>query len=197
MTPQDSSASTSTVPAVDARVTRTRRDVLAATVDELVEGGWDAVTHARVAARAGYAKATLYAHWPDRIALVRDAFGAFGAMPHHEPTGDIRADLVGELRSFRAAMSERRLDRALAILAERAGPVPELQEVRRAFVEDGERPLRRLLEPFLSGARLEAVTAMLCGVVVHPVLLRGDPPDDRVIDAAVGLVLGDLEAGSR
>lgn len=39
--------------AMDARVVRTRRDVLAATIDELVEGGWDGVTHARVAGRAG------------------------------------------------------------------------------------------------------------------------------------------------
>jgi AcrR family transcriptional regulator len=73
--------------ALDPRVVRTRRDVLDATITELVEGGWDAVTHARVAARAGYAKATLYAHWPDRLALVSDAFAAFGGMPHHEPTG--------------------------------------------------------------------------------------------------------------
>ncbi|MFC5381674.1 TetR/AcrR family transcriptional regulator [Aquipuribacter nitratireducens] len=174
---------------MDSRVLRTRRDVLTAAMDELVEGGWDAVTHARVAGRAGYAKATLYAHWPDRLALVRDAFDQVGRMPHHEPTGDLRADLVGELVSFRTAMTEHRLDRALAVLAERAGPVPELVEVRRRFVEDGERPMRLLLAPVLSGARLEAATAMLCGAVVHATLLHGAPPTDEEVEAAVDLVL--------
>jgi AcrR family transcriptional regulator len=178
--------------ALDARVVRTRRDVLGATIEQLVDGGWDSVTHARVAQRAGYAKATLYAHWPDRLALVRDAFASFGAMPHHEPTGDLRADLVGELVSFRTAMTEHRLDRALAVLAERAGPVPELTEVRDAFVQDGERPMRRVLEPLLSGARLEAATAMLCGAIVHPVLLRGTSPSDEEIAVVVDVVLAGL-----
>lgn len=178
--------------AVDPRVVRTRRDVLDATIEELVEGGWDAVTHARVAARAGYAKATLYAHWPDRLALVRDAFTAFGGMPHHEPTGDLRADLVGELASFRTAMVEHRLDRALVVLAERSGPVPELVAVRDAFVEDGERPMRRLLVGTLEEPALGAVTAMLCGAVVHPVLLRGHVPSDEELAVVVDLVMTGL-----
>lgn len=177
---------------VDARVVRTRRDVLAATIEELVDSGWVGVTHARVAGRAGYSKATLYAHWPDRLSLVRDAFAGFEQMPHHERTGDLRTDLIGELTSFRAAMTEHRLDRALAVLAERAGPVPELAEVRNAFVEDGERPLRRALEPVLSGDRLEAVTAMLCGAIVHPVLLRGHNPTDDEITTVVDVILQGL-----
>jgi len=177
---------------VDARVVRTRRDVLAATIDELVDCGWAGVTHTRIAERAGYSKATLYAHWPDRLTLVRDAFDTFGQMPHHEPTGDLRADLIAELTSFRAAMTEHRLDRALAVLAERAGPVPALTEVRNAFVEDGERPMRRALEPVLSGSRLEAVTAMLCGAIVHPVLLRGHSPTDEEIITVVDTILEGL-----
>lgn len=177
---------------VDARVVRTRRDVLAATIEELVEGGWDGVTHARVARRAGYSKATLYAHWPDRLALVRDAFASFGQMPHHESTGDLRGDLIGELTSFRSAMIEHRLDRALAVLAERAGPVPELTEVRDAFVEEGERPMRRALETVLTGPRLDAVTAMLCGAVVHPVLLHGHSPTDEELEVVVDVILRGL-----
>ncbi|WP_336923516.1 TetR/AcrR family transcriptional regulator [Aquipuribacter sp. SD81] len=174
---------------VDARVVRTRRDVLRAALDELVEGGWDAVTHARVAARAGYSKATLYTHWPDRLALVRDAFADFGDMPHHTPTGDVRGDLVGELTSFRTAMRERRLDRALAVLAERAGPVPELVDVRARFVEEGERPLREVLAGALPDGLVAPVSAMLCGLVVHSVLLRGEGPSDADVESAVDLVL--------
>lgn len=183
--------------ATDPRVLRTRRDVLDATIEELVQGGWDAVTHARVAARAGYAKATLYAHWPDRLALVRDAFAAFGGMPHHSPTGDLRHDLLGELVSFRSAMVEHRLDRALVVLAERSGPVPGLVGVRDAFVEDGERPMRGLLADVLVEPALGAVTAMLCGAVVHPVLMRGHVPSDDELATVVDVVMAGLPAARR
>lgn len=178
---------------LDARITRTRRDVLAAVIDELVDNGWEGATHARIATRAGYAKATIYVHWPDRLALVRDALAQFGDMSHFAPTGDLRTDLIGELTSFRTAMTDHRLDRVLAVLAERSAPVPALVAMRDSFVDDGERPLRRALARHLRGVRLEAATTMLCGAIVHPILLRGHVPSDREIAAAVDIVLGGVE----
>ncbi len=166
-------------------------------MDVLVDEGWDAVTHPHVARLAGYSKATLYAHWPDRLALVRDAFERFGAMPHAEPVGTLRADLLTELRSFKTAMIDHRLDRALAVLAERAPTVPELAPVLAAFVADGERPLRERLGPLLPPAQREAAVLMLCGAVVHGRLLHGRAPDDDVLEAAVDAVprAFDLPAG--
>lgn len=179
----------------DARVVRTRADVLRAAIALLVDDGWEAVTQPNVARAAGYAKATVYAHWPDRLDLLRDAFSGFGDMPHHEPTGDLRNDLVGELRSFRTAMVERRLDRALAVLAERAsqaGSDPAVVEIRDAFVAEGERPLRRLLGAVVGGEALEAATMMLNGSVLHMVLMHGRAPDDEVVEAAVDTTLRGL-----
>ncbi|HYN56665.1 MAG TPA: helix-turn-helix domain-containing protein [Motilibacterales bacterium] len=94
----DGAASAATV---DPRVVRTRNDVLPVAVRVLVDEGWEAVTPSRVAKEAGYSRATVYAHWPERMDLLRDAFAHYGEMPHYEPTtGDPRADLRGELRSF-------------------------------------------------------------------------------------------------
>ncbi len=179
-------------PTPDARVLRTRHDVLRAAIDVLVEEGWDAVTQPRVARAAGYAKATVYAHWPDRIDLLRDAFARYGEMPHHEPTGDLRTDLVGELVSFRSAMQEHRLDRALAVLADRAASVPEMVPVRDAFVAEGEGPLRALLAGVPDPVVREAAVLALCGLVVQAVLLHGRPPGDDVLAAAVDVVLRGL-----
>jgi AcrR family transcriptional regulator len=173
----------------DPRVVRTRADVLRAAVSVLLDEGPEGVTQPRVARAAGYAKATVYAHWPERVDLLRDAFLTVGRMPHHEPTGDLRADLLGELQSFRRAMVEHRLDRVLAVLAERTASTPELVEVRDAFVDDGESPLRALLSPHLSDDRLSAATLMLNGAVLHGGLLRGAPPADAVLEAAVDAVL--------
>ena len=174
---------------LDPRVVRTRHDVLQAAVEVLVDEGWDAVTFPHVARVAGYSKATVYAHWPDRLALVRDALARFGAMPHAEPVGTLREDLLTELRSFRTAMVEHRLDRALAVLAERTPTVPELVPVLEAFVADGERPLRERLGPLLTAPQVEAAVLMLCGAVVHSRLLHGAPPSDEVLAEAVEAVL--------
>lgn len=179
---------------VDARVTRTRNDVLAAAISVLVEEGFDALTLPHVAKVAGYSKATLYTHWPTRLDLVRDALAHFGQMPHHVPTGDLRADLVAELVSFRSAMVERRLDRAMTVLVELAATVPELAEACDRFVADGERVMRGILAPYAEGDVLEAATVLLCGAVVHTSMLHREHVTDGVIEAAVDLVVRGLEA---
>jgi len=177
---------------VDPRVARTRNDVLNSTIKVLIDEGWDAVTQPHIARVAGYSKATVYAHWPDRIALLRDAFARYGDMPHHEPTGDLRTDLIGELTSFRSAMVDHRLDRAMVVLAERASAVPEIVDIRDAFTRDGERPVRKILAAATDGAELEATVRMLCGMVLHSVFMHGAAPSDAVIGAAVDVTLRGL-----
>lgn len=177
---------------MDARVARTRSSVQDAAVIILLEEGWDQLTHARVAQVAGCSKVTVYAHWPERVDLLRDAFTRVGDVRHHVPTGDLRHDLAAELRSFRTALVEHRLDRVLAVLADRGGSVPELHAVRERFVADGERMMRQILAPVTSGPRHEAAVLMLCGAMIHAVSLHGRPPSDAVIDAAVDLVVSAL-----
>lgn len=188
MSPPDTS-----VKNVDARILRTRHDVVQAAISIVISDGLDAVTQPNVARRAGYSKATLYAHWPDRFDLIRDAFTMLGEVPHHVPTGDLRSDLIGELQGFRNAMQVHRLDRVLAVLAEGSTAWPELVSVRDQFVADGERPIRSLLSRQLRGARLDAAVLMLCGAVVHSALMHGRLPSDSVIDRTVGAVMAMTE----
>ena len=179
---------------VDARVARTREAVLASAVDVLLEQGWDQVTHARVARAAGCSKVTVYTHWPERADLLREALARVGEVVHHVPVGDLRSDLVGELRAFRAALVEHRLDRVLAVLADRREAVPELREVRARFVADGERVIREIIAPVVGGAAREAVVAMLNGAMVYAVSLGAQPPDDHVIDAMADVVVAAVAA---
>jgi len=51
--------------------------ILTAAVEELAEVGFGQVRMESVAARAGVAKSTLYRHWPDKLALIADAFETF------------------------------------------------------------------------------------------------------------------------
>ena len=62
---------------VDPRVERSRMVILEAAVEELAEVGYGGVTIESVAARAGVGKSTIYRHWPDKLALIADAFETF------------------------------------------------------------------------------------------------------------------------
>ncbi|WP_324396412.1 TetR/AcrR family transcriptional regulator [Mycobacterium sp.] len=172
----------------DARVTRTRADVARTALDVLTREGSDALTHAHVAEIAGYSKTTLYAHWPSRPELFAAALDALGDMPHHERTGDMRTDLVGELKMFRQAVLDLRLDRVLSAMAQWA-TVEAMSQIRDTINTDAQRPIRTILEESFEGAELEAVISMLAGVVACPSLMFGTLPDDDVIEAAVDVVL--------
>lgn len=180
--------------ATDARVIRTRNDILSAALRLLVEEGVEATTHARLAHVAGYSRATIYKHWPTRTDLWRDAFMRLRALPHHAPTGELRDDLLAELTMFRTGM-DRGLDRILAALAEVTASSPELQNVRDDVVTDGERLVRELLSSILQGTELEAVTLMLCGAVLYSSLLHGRPPAEDVLATSVDLALLGVAAG--
>jgi len=60
--------------AADPRIERSRQVILQAVLDELGEAGYGALAIESVARRAGVGKATIYRHWPDKIALIADAF---------------------------------------------------------------------------------------------------------------------------
>ncbi len=183
-------------PSVDARIIRTRHDVLRTALQVAIEQGWEAVTHPTIAAQAGYSRATLYNHWPTRADLLRDAFLRLGDIPHPVPTGEVRADLIAELISFRDAMRDRQLDRALAVLIDLSVSDPVMQEVRDRVVADGEHAVRALLKPIAGRQRVDVASLMLCGVLVQTALLHGREPKNREIAEAVDTVLAGLRGNS-
>lgn len=186
MTPAERFASSDA--AQDARVARTRADVSRVALKVLTDEGTDALTHGHVAELAGYSKTTLYTHWPSRVDLILLALDAIGDMPHQERTGDLRADLVGELRVFRQVVLDYRLDQILAVMAQWAS-VDEMARVRDQINTDGQKPIRGMLAEIFSGSELEAAISMLAGVVACPTMMFGSVPDDNVIEAAVDLML--------
>jgi AcrR family transcriptional regulator len=172
----------------DARVARTRADVARAALEVLTSDGSEAVTHARVAELAGYSKTTLYTHWPARVDLITMAIETLGEMPHTPRTGDLRADVIAELKVFRKAMVELRLDRVLAGMAQWASE-EQMAQVRDKVNTDGQHQMYEMLGELYSGPSLDAAVSMLTGVVACPSIMFGTLPEDSVIDAAVDIVL--------
>ena len=186
MTPAPANKASDSVE--DVRVARTRADVARAALDVLTREGSEAVTHARVAEIARYSKTTLYTHWPARIDLITMAIEALGEMPHHQRTGDLRADVIAELKVFRKGILDLRLDRVLASMAQWASD-GQMRQVRDKVNTDGQHQMYAMLGEVFSGAELDAAVSMLTGVVACPSLMFGTLPDDNIIAAAVDIVL--------
>ncbi len=79
--------------------------ILEATIDELVEKGYPALTMESVAQRAGASKASLYRRWETRAELTMDAVYRMAPMPEQIPdAGELRADLLEVLRQTAATL---------------------------------------------------------------------------------------------
>lgn len=181
---------TAEIDTLDPRIARTRRDVVATTAALLVDEGWDAVSHAEIARRAGYSKATVYAHWPTRLDLIRDAIEQICDEAGHPPaTGDLRADLRASLTDFATDLTEGHLDRLLAGVVERANQNPLVGELRARLYETGTRALREILAAHLHPDDVEASLALLTGAVLVHVTFEGRRASVAVIDDLIERVL--------
>lgn len=82
--------------------------ILAAVLEVVSEGGFDALSFEEVARRAGCSKATLYRRWDTRqrmlVAAIRASAGTAGA-PSPVDTGSLRGDLLALLERLEASMS--------------------------------------------------------------------------------------------
>ncbi|WP_432513300.1 TetR/AcrR family transcriptional regulator [Kineococcus sp. SYSU DK001] len=176
--------------ALDPRIVRTHRDVVRATADLLLDGGWDAVTHAEVARRSGYSKATVYAHWPTRFDLVRASIERIcDEADHPAATGDLRADLRASLLDFAHDLSAGRLDRLLAGVLEHADHGPAVADLRLRLYETGTRALRAVLTAHLRPADVDPVLVLLTGAVLVHVSYAGGTATPAFVDDLVDRVV--------
>ena len=175
--------------AEDARIVRTRADVARTAFDVLVEEGSEALTHARVAERAGVLQNHPLQALAREVRPGNHSLGGlarFQALPAHgryPRRSDRRAHDVSAGGSRPAARP-----RALG-----DGPVgatlDTMRHVRNEINSEGQRPIRGILEKAFEGPELEAAISMLSGVVACPSLMFGTVPDYDVIEAAVDIVL--------
>lgn len=179
---------------LDPRVVRTRHDVLAAARAVLVEEGWQRVTVTRVAERSGYARTTLYRHWPQRLDLLRDLITEEVHLLHTAPTGDVRADLVAELEAFRVAITMTGLGRMMIAIGQQATDDAELAELTSAVRADGVRVLDEIITAAVATGDLRAELDRDVAVaqLVGPVLFRYLFDSHDGIDGAFVVTVVDL-----
>ena len=172
------------------------QEILDATLDVLVDVGYDRLTMDAVASRAKASKATLYRRWEGKAALVIDALIS-QKTPLEVPndTGSLRGDLL----SVFCAPGGLTDDHQTALLGSVVTAIGRDAEFAAAFRE-------RFIAPKVAVARqiyerahargelrddvdIEILSAALPGIVLHRMFLLGDQatPDliSRVVDQVI------------
>src|SRR5688500_6530249 len=177
---------------------RSRQAILTATADLLGEVGYTKLAVEAIAARAGVGKQTIYRWWPDKGAVVLDAYlvlvGADQdlALPD---SGDLEADLRKVLGFMVDSLADPVFEQRYRALLTAIQDNPELAAAL----------LDRLLKPWLEATKerlraaqqagqigdvdLEVAAELLYGPIYYRWLLRTAPISRQYLDAVVAMTL--------
>lgn len=182
---------------LDPRVERSRQVILQATLDELGEIGYGAFTIESVAARAGVGKSTIYRHWPDKVALIADAFQTF-----HEQRGpDLENGSPGErveriICHVADIMAGSTFSSCIPALIDGAERDRDLRKFHHHFQKEARRPLIDLIVKGVAGGDFHAhvdpelAAEALLGVIFYRRLMTSRPFNPKCANELVCTVLG-------
>lgn len=176
---------------LNARAARSRDAALTAARALLDEEGPAAVTHQRVAKRAGVGRATVYRHWPQPETLLQDAIAGVDL-----PFFALVPDRIDD-PAVRAAW----LHRELRLLADELA-LPTVARITATLVQSAQRDpaARRRLDQWLDkidqrlgaagvGTGASDTAALLIGPLVYRAVLQAAPVGDALIDRLVSAAL--------
>ena len=179
-----------------------RAAVLTATLAELAERGYAALTIEHVARRAGVHKTTIYRRWEDRERLVVDALTDHVAAEVPIPdTGAIATDLREHARALVGWLSSPIGRAVMAATLSDAARVPEVAAVKRRYFDDRYRRAEPVIARAIARGELPADTdpAELVKAMIAPIYLRflvtADPVDETTADQAAQAALAVARAG--
>ncbi|MET0898481.1 MAG: TetR/AcrR family transcriptional regulator [Mycobacterium sp.] len=182
------------------RSEKSRRAIVTATRELLLERGFDGLTIEAVAARAGVGKQTIYRWWPSRPALVadvvlEDADTMLRAVAH---TADLTADLVAWAKNLAATLTT---DRGLAMLRVLMAASLENEETADRLRAGFSTPLQETVTTRLIAAGVEESTARaaadaIVGGIVYPILREGRTYPRRRAELTTRIVVNTLSVSS-
>ncbi len=189
-----------TMPArdsLDPRVERSRQVILQAALDELGEGGYGMFRIESVAARAGVGKSTIYRHWPDKLALIADAFETFHAqMVPSTETGSPRERIQSLVHHVAEVFVDSTFSICIPALIEGAERDARLRRFHHQYAAERRQSLTDVIaEGVAAGdfrAQLDPELAVLAllGPIVYCRLMSGHPFEPERAADLVDTVLG-------
>lgn len=144
--------------------------ILRATLEELAEVGFDALSIEAVAARAGVGKTTIYRRWPSKTELVLEAIKVIHTEVPVIDTGNFRDDVLTMLRgafSINAPLVEE-------LVVKLMGEVKSNPEVFRVFMEHHVTPRFQAIMQMIERAkargelRQDVDTALIMSLAAGP-----------------------------
>ena len=178
------------------RSARVRAAALAATLAELAESGYAALSLESVARRAGVHKTTLYRRWGTREELVLEAmFDRAGQHISVPDTGSLRQDLFELARTAAANAATPEVAAMARAVVAQAPHDSRLADANRRFWDerlavDGvivERAIER--GEIAAGTDARQVIESLLGPIHLRLLLTGEPIDDAFLEGVVDVVV--------
>jgi AcrR family transcriptional regulator len=181
----------------------TRQRILKAALDLMNETAFAQVTAEAIAERAGASKTTIYRWWPNKAAVLIEAFReAIAPELPLRNTGSLDEDLTTQVRNFARVLSGRggRMLRSF-IVAARSDP-----EVAHAFRSIWSDPRRAEAKEMLRqkqgngqlrvDADLDLVLDSLYGPLYYRFLVKNEPPSQKYAEALVALLVQGLADSS-
>jgi AcrR family transcriptional regulator len=144
--------------------------ILQATLEELAQVGFEALSIEAVAARAGVGKTTIYRRWPSKTELVLESIRMIHTQAPVVDTGNFRDDLLTILRS--AYHIDTPLVEQLVVKV--IGEVKSNPEVVQVFMERHVRPRFQAIMQMIERAkargelRQDVDTALIVGLAAGP-----------------------------
>jgi AcrR family transcriptional regulator len=176
--------------------------VLAATLEELADRGYAALSIESVARRAGVHKTSVYRHWTDRQALVLDALTTNVAGGLVIPdTGSFETDLSEFARGLVAWLTSPPGNAVVQATVADASRVLEIGDLQRRFyaerLQRDEVMIRRAIDRGEIPADTDPaeVIKALIGPIYLRLLITAEPIDATTADRATELVLAAVRAG--
>jgi TetR/AcrR family transcriptional regulator, regulator of autoinduction and epiphytic fitness len=181
---------------LDPRVERSRQVILEATLSELAERGYGPLTIEGVAARAGVGKATVYRHWPGKLALVEAAIRSLKIAPAAPQSSSPRAQLVEMFRALAQFVARSQWSSCVPAIIEAAERDPAVRESHHRFTAERRGQAVELVRQAIAAGEVcpdrdpALVAEALAGPIFYRRLMSPDPFDPDDVDALVDLVLG-------
>lgn len=178
--------------------------VVEATLKELSDVGYRALSIEVVAERAGVNKTTIYRRWPTKAELVREALESIVDSVFTNPDeGSLRGDLVAFAKGLRDVTSTpqgRGIFRVMAAESENSELGEVMNQLRRTAMCIPEKMLDRAVKrgEVPKGSDAQLVLSCVCAPILNWIQMDGLEVDDRRIEEVVTLVLeGALGGGAR
>ena len=186
------------------RSEQARVAILRSTLKLLGENGFSEFTMEAVAAHASVGKATVYRWWPNKAALIADAFAGSTTRKLHFPdTGSVRTDMSQQMRQLIKIFRSRRGRIVSAILSGGQSDRDLIAAFRDRFLWPRRREayatLRRGIQrgELRKDLDLDLLLDSLYGPIYMRFLIRHDKLTPEFVDRLCELVLGGARPLSR